>query len=146
MSRTQLRQNAEPQQELTTLSVGVSSQISHTVEPLATAGPFGCPPEAFPALWAFLEWTILSKENENEHTRLLHLVECKGYQSYLQIGMVHSLPHFCQEVKDVSVVIQNRSLGNVIIKGTLGLSVQGIVEIFLSRMESNCLDRNNTWR
>jgi hypothetical protein len=39
-SITQLLQKAEPQQELTTRSVGGSLQISHSIDPLATAGAF----------------------------------------------------------------------------------------------------------
>ena len=57
MSMTQVRQKADPQHELKTRSVGVPSQISHTVEPFATAGPRELATARI--AWLFFECTIL---------------------------------------------------------------------------------------
>jgi hypothetical protein len=69
MSSTHDRQNAAPQQVLTTLSVGVSSQISHKVEPFATAGPLCDKARSALAAWAFLEWTILNQKDVSERMK-----------------------------------------------------------------------------
>lgn len=129
MSVTQLRQNAEPQHELKIRSVGVSSQISHTVEPFATAGPRW--PVAAWMAWFFFECTILEKHNrrENKISFDFRLKKKKSHLKILspvlnvQIGMIYRLAHLGEKIKNVSIVVQKSAFCHVVIERTLRLCV-----------------------
>ena len=60
--------------------------------------------------------------------------------------MIHSLPHFRQEIENVSIVIQQGPFSDVVIERRLGLRIEGVVEVLFDWVQSDGLDGDYTRR
>jgi hypothetical protein len=61
------------------------------------------------------------------------------------VRVTDRLSHLGKKVENVSVVVQQGSFRDIVVKARSSLSVQGIVEIFFNGMESHCPNGDNSW-